>query len=162
MKPPFHLAGLILAMAAAGAGCGGMQMDTKPADSDGNRVVTGTVEVGDGVTLPPDAVAAVRVVDVAHRGYKDQNALALGKPNSTPGVDLPPQVIGEQRIDHPQGPSIPFAVKFSATDLQMEGGLILEARVSYGGKVKFFNVDSYAVNSANISSPRRIDVNGVR
>jgi len=139
-----------------------VQMDTKLENSDGNRVVTGTVEVGGGVTLPPDTVVAVRVVDVAHRGYQDQNAVALGKANTAPAVDLPPQVIGEQRIEHPDSASIPFAVKFAATDLQMEGGLILEARVSFGGKVQYFNVDSYAVNLANITSPRRIDVNGVR
>ena len=71
-------------------------------------------------------------------------------------------MIGEQRIAHPVGHSIPFSVRFNATDQQMNGGLVLEARVSYGGKVRFFNVDSYAVNSVNISSPRRVDVNGVR
>jgi uncharacterized lipoprotein YbaY len=162
MKTCFLLAGLLTAVAVAGPGCGGVQMDTKIDDPNANRVVTGTVEVGDGVVLPPDAVVAVRVEDVAHQGYKDQNAAMLGNPNAPQPVTMPPEVIGEQRIDHPQGPSIPFSVKFSATDQQMAGGLVLEARVSFGGKVRYFNVDSYAINSLNITSPRRIDVNGVR
>ena len=162
MKTCFSVAALLAAIVVAGPGCGGVQMDTKMDDPNANRVVTGTVEVGDGVVLPPDAVVAVRVEDVAHQGYHDENAAMLGNPNAPKPVTMPPEVIGEQRIDHPQGPSIPFAVKFSATDQQMAGGLILEARVSFGGKVRYFNVDSYAINSANIGSPRRVDVNGVR
>jgi uncharacterized lipoprotein YbaY len=138
-----------------------MDTTTTP-DPNANRVVTGTVEVGDGVVLPPDAVVAVRVVDVAHRGYVDQNAAAMGNPNAPQGVTLPPEVIGEQRIDHPVGASIPYTVRFSATDAQMDGGLVLEARVSFDGKVRYFNVESYAINSVNIGSPRRIEVNGVR
>jgi len=163
MKTCFLLAGLMAAIAVAGPGCGGVQMDTRVQDDpNANQVVTGTVEVGDGVELPPDAVVAVRVEDVAHQGYHDENALALGNPNAPKPVTMPPQTIGEVRIDHPKGPSIPFTLKFTATDQQMAGGLVLSARVSYGGKVRFFNVDSYAINSTNISSPRRIYVNGVR
>jgi uncharacterized lipoprotein YbaY len=131
-------------------------------ESTGNRVVTGTVELGEGIELPPDAMVAVRVVDVAHRGYRDQNALALGKPNPAQGVTLPPEVIGEQRIHHPTGHTVPFSVHFSANDEQMNGGLVLEARVSFAGKVKYFNVESYAINWGNLTSARRIDVNGVR
>ena len=162
MKTCFLLAGLLAAVVVAGPGCGGVQMDTKMEDPNANRVVTGTVEVGEGAMLPADAVIAVRVEDVAHQGYVDQNAALLGNPNAPKPVTMPPEVIGEQRIDHPQGVSIPFAVKFSATDQQMAGGLVLEARISFGGKVRYFNVESYAVNSSNITTPRKVYVNGVR
>ncbi|HEY3756384.1 MAG TPA: hypothetical protein VGL42_09570 [Opitutaceae bacterium] len=153
----------LLSVALAGltllSGCGSVEVDTTPA-GDSNRVVTGTVEVGGG-QLPPDAVVAVRVVDQVHHDYQDPNA-ALGVHSATSAVGLPPEVIGELKIPHATGPSVPFTLKFYCTDEQLSRGLVLEARVSYGGKVHYFNVESYALNSGNIGDPRRIYVNQVR
>lgn len=141
------------------SGCGSVEMDTTPA-GDPNRVVTGTVEVG-ADPLPADAVVAIRVVDQVHHDYQNPNAV-LGEPTATAAVSLPPEVLGELKLTHVQGPSIPFTLKFYCTDDQLAKGLVLEARVSYGGKVRAFNVDSYAVNSGNIGESRQIYVNRVR
>lgn len=147
-------------LACLGAGCGGMQVQGESA-SDPNRVATGSVELGDAVAPSPDMSVTVRVVDLAHKDFKDPNAV-LGVHSSTPAIAQPPEMLAEQKIDHVTSSSVPFAVKFYASDEQMTGGLILEARVSIKGKVRFFNLESYALNSGNIDTPRRIYVNEVR
>jgi uncharacterized lipoprotein YbaY len=148
------LAGLVVF-----SGCGSVEVDTTPA-GDANRIVTGTVEVGT-AQLPADTVVSVRVVDQVHHDFQDPNA-ALGEHSATAAVSLPPEVIGEVKVPTTSGPSVPFTLKFYCTDDQLSKGLVLEARVSYGGKVRYFNVESYALNSANISEPRRLYVNQVR
>lgn len=147
------------AACAALTGCGSVEMDTTPAGNP-NHAVSGTVEIGN-ANLPPDVVVTVRLVDQVHHDYQNPNAV-LGEPTATAAVSLPPEVIGEQKLTHVQGPSVPFVLKFYCTDDQLAKGLVLEARVSFGGKVRYFNVESYAVNSGNINDPKRIYVNGVR
>ena len=132
----FILAALAL---AAGAGCAHMGVDTTP-ESDPNRVVTGTVETGEAIPLPADAVVNVRVVDQSRS-------------------DLPPQVLGDQEIRSPGATPIPFSIEFRAEDDVMRRGLNLEARISFGHTVRYFNVSQVAVNLRNAADPHRILVN---
>lgn len=157
MKPSLYFAALAALFALTG--CGSMEMDTS-SQGDPNRVVTGTVEIGT-ASLPPDTTVAVRVVDQVHHDFQNPTAV-LGEHSATAAVSLPPEVLGELKIPHAAGPSVPFVLKFYCTDDQLSKGLVLEARVSYGGKVHYFNVESYALNSGNIGDPRRIYVNQVR
>ena len=72
---------------------------------------------------------------------------------------LPPQVLGEQRIKNPPAPPVAYRVEYSATDDQLRAGLSVEARVSFGGAVRWFNVNSYSVNLNNVNDPHAVTVN---
>jgi uncharacterized lipoprotein YbaY len=130
---------LLLAIGAALglAGCG--QLDLTP-EGDPSRVLTGQVEIDGSAALPPDTVVTVRVVD----------ASALG---------MPPQVIGAQTINNPGNAPVEFRVLYRADDELLRKGLNIEARVSFGGKVRYFNLNRYAVTLGNAADPHRITVN---
>ncbi len=135
MKP---ILGLLSAVAALGlAGCG--QLDLTP-EGDPSRVLTGQVEIGESIPLPADAVITVRVVD----------ATAVG---------MPPQVLGSQTIKNPGVAPVTFRVEYRADDETLRRGLNVEARVSFGGKIRYFNLNRYAVTLGNAADPHRINVN---
>jgi uncharacterized lipoprotein YbaY len=132
------LLGLLVAAAALGfAGCG--QLDITP-EGDPARVVTGAVETGEDVALPADTVVTVRVVDAS-------------------AVGMPPQVLGSQTISNPGVAPIGFRVEFRAEDELLRRGLNIEVRVSYGGKIRFFNRNGYALTLGNAADDHRIRVN---
>jgi uncharacterized lipoprotein YbaY len=134
MRHPLFL----LAAAAIGlSGCG--QLDLTP-EGNPSRVVTGQVELGEAAALPADAVVTVRVVDASNLG-------------------MPPQVLGSQTISNPGAAPIAFRVEFRAEDEVLRRGLNIEARVSFGGKVRYFNLNRYAVTLGNASDNHRIYAN---
>lgn len=128
----------ILAAAAALAlsGCG--QMDLTP-EGDPGRVLTGTVDVGGEVALPPDTTVTVRVVDTSNAG-------------------MPPVVLGSQTITNPGAAPIGFRVEYRAEDELLRQGLNVEARISFGGKVRYYNLNRYAVTLGNAADEHRITV----
>jgi uncharacterized lipoprotein YbaY len=113
-------------------------MDFTP-EGDPSRVLKGEVAIGEAVTLPADATVTVRVIDTNTQG-------------------MPPNVLGAQTITNPGVTPIPFHVEFQAEDDLLRLGLNIEVRVSYGGKVQYFNRNHYAVTLGNISDPHRISV----
>jgi uncharacterized lipoprotein YbaY len=128
---------LLIAVAAfALCGCG--QMDLTP-EGDPGRVLTGTVDLGEEVALPADATVTVRVVETADAG-------------------MAPQVLGSQTISNPGVAPIEFHIEYRAEDEVLRRGLNVEARISYGGKVRFYNVNRYAVTLGNAADPHRITV----
>jgi uncharacterized lipoprotein YbaY len=132
--------GLLAAFAALVlAGCG--QLDLTPEGSPG-RVVTGRVELGDGAALPADATVTVRVVDATKAG-------------------MPPLVLGSQTLRAPGDAPADFRVEFMADDETLRLGLNIEARVSFGGRVRYFNRNRYALTPGNASDPHRITVNPI-
>jgi uncharacterized lipoprotein YbaY len=134
-----RLALAILAAAAALglAGCG--HLDVTP-EGDPSRVLVGEVELGDDVTLPADTVVTVRVVDSS-------------------AIGMPPQVLGSQTIKTPAVAPISFRVEYNADDELLSRGLNVEVRVSFGGKVRFFNVNRYALTLGNAADIHRIHAN---
>lgn len=144
------------------AGCGSMEIDTRLPNPNPNRVVTGTVELGDLGDVPPGAEVSVRVLDTIQPDFRSPTAV-LGEPSTqTPGVQLPPQVVGEEDIKNASGSSIPFAVHYTANEDQLRAGLVLDARVSIDGKVRYYNASSYSLNLANAADPHHIYVNSAR
>jgi uncharacterized lipoprotein YbaY len=133
-----RIARVLIAVAALGAlaGCG--QMDLTP---EGNpaRVLTGEVSLGDGAALPADATVTVRVID----------------PNTS---GMPPRVLGSQTIANAGPAPVAFRVEFQADDDLLRLGLNIEARVSFGGKVQYFNRNHYAVALGSISDTHRVTV----
>jgi uncharacterized lipoprotein YbaY len=126
---------LIVAAVLAGGGCG--QLDTTP-EGDPSRVLTGTIDLGGDNALPADATVTVRVVDTANAG-------------------MPPQVLGSQTFRPGSGP-IEFRVEYRADDELLRRGLNVDARISSGGKMRFYNVNRYAVTLGNAVDPHRIEV----
>ena len=136
--PYLRLAGLIVPLLF---GCG--HMDFTPAGTgDPSRVLTGTISAQDNDTLPADAEVAVEVVDPQRTLEK-----------------APSSVLGEQLIKNPGQFPIAFRVEYTAVDEALQRGLIVQVRISYGGKVRFFNVNSSSVTLSNLSDPHRISVN---
>ncbi|HXN35913.1 MAG TPA: YbaY family lipoprotein [Opitutaceae bacterium] len=128
----------ILAAAAAIAlsGCG--QVDLTP-EGDPGRVLTGTVDVGAEVPLPTGATVTVRVVDTSNAG-------------------MPPVVLGLQTITNPGVAPIRFRVEYRAEDEVLRRGLNVDARISFGGRVQYFNLNRYAVTLGNAADEHRIAV----
>jgi uncharacterized lipoprotein YbaY len=135
-----HAIGLLAAAGAlALAGCGHLELSP---EGDPLRVLTGRVELGASEALPADAVITVRVVDASNPG-------------------MPPEVLGFQTIKNPGVAPVGFRVEYRAEDEVLRKGLNVEARVSIGGKVRYYNLKSYAVTLGNASDPHRIYVNPV-
>lgn len=129
---------LLLAAAAlvAFSGCG--QVDLTP---EGNpaRVLKGEVEIPDVALLPSDATVVVRVMDGTASG-------------------MPPSVLGAQTIKNPGSTPVAFSVDYRAEDDLLRRGLNIEVRVSYGGRVRYFNRNKYAVTLGNVDDTHRINV----
>ena len=135
-----HALGFLAAAAAlALSGCG--QLDLTP-EGDPSRVLNGQVEMGASIALPADAVITVRVVDTSNSG-------------------MPPEVLGSQTIRSPGAAPVAFRVEYRAEDEVLRRGLFVEARVSIGGKVRYYNLNRNAVTLGNASDTHRIYVNPV-
>ncbi len=129
--------GLLASVAAlALSGCGHLELSP---EGDPLRVLTGQVDLGSPVALPADATVTVRVEDASAQGQ-------------------PPQVLGSQTVRNPGAAPVDFRLEYRAEDEVLRRGLSIEARVSYGGKVQYYNVNRYAVNLGSVSDPHRISV----
>ncbi len=131
--PPAFLACLC---ALALAGCGHLELSP---EGDPLRVLTGQVDLGDAVALPSDATVTVRVEDTSAAG-------------------MPPQVLGSQTVSNPGTAPIAFRLEYRAEDEVLRRGLNIEARVSYSGRVQYYNVNRYVVTLGNATDPHRISV----
>lgn len=135
MKTTYRLLAAIAALTLAG--CGHIELSP---EGDPLRVLTGEVSIGDSVALPADAEITVRVVD-------------------TSAIGMPPEVLGSQTIRNPGTAPISFRVEYRAEDEVLRRGLNIEARISFGGKIRYFNLNRYVVALGNVSDAHRINVN---
>jgi uncharacterized lipoprotein YbaY len=135
----FRAAILSAAAVLAFAGCG--QLDLTP-EGDPGRVLAGRVELGDGAALPAGAMIMVRIVDASNTG-------------------MPPLVLGSQTFRAPDSGPIEFRVVYRAEDDLLRRGLNVEARVSFAGKVRYANMNQYAVTLGNAMDQHRITVNPI-
>ncbi|HEY1765949.1 MAG TPA: YbaY family lipoprotein [Opitutaceae bacterium] len=133
------LACLAVAGALAFSGCG--HLDLAPEGSPG-RFVTGQVALSDRAALPPGSVVTVRVVDASVNG-------------------APPDVLGTQTLNNPGSTPVDFRVVYRAEDDVLRRGLNIEARVSVDGKMRYFNMNHYALNLGNAAEPHQITVNPI-
>ena len=123
----------------ASAGCG--QLDLTP-EGNPSRVLIGQVDWGDATPLPADATVTVRVVDASK-------------------VGMPPDVLGSQTIRNPGVAPVAFRVEYRAEDDVLRHGLNVEVRVSWGGRVRYYNVNGHAVTFGNAADTHRVTVNPV-
>jgi uncharacterized lipoprotein YbaY len=127
---------LALAALAAFAGCGQMEFSPQ-GQGDPARVLTGEVDIPDASVLPADASVTVRIEDTS---------------------SMPPAVLGSQTIANPGSTPVSFRVEYRAEDDVLMRGLNIEVRVSYGGKVQYYNRNRYAVSLGNATDSHRITV----
>ncbi len=127
----------VLALAAfAAPGCGHLDLSS---EGDPLRVLAGQVEIAGQAPLPSDASVTVRVVDMSDAG-------------------VPPRVLGSQTIERPASSPVAFRVEYRAKDEILRRGLNIEARISSGGRVQYYNRERYAVTLGNASDPHSITV----
>ncbi len=134
MKPSLLSAGALVAALLVNAGCGHLALQ---AEGDPERVLTGTVNFHAAEPLPPDTVVTVRLIDPAGPG----------------GL---PAMLGEKTIENPGSPPVAFKIEYRAEDDLLRRGLKLEARVSIGGKLRYYNVSGYGVTLAKAADPQEI------
>ena len=135
MKPALRLLAVLAALSISGCG----HLDVTP-EGNPSRVLTGRVDLGDAVALPADAVVTVRVVE-------------------PPRAGVPQNVLGSQTIRNPGSAPVEFRVEYTADDELLRRGLNVEARVSWGGKVRYYNMNGHAVTLGNAGDSHRIAVN---
>jgi uncharacterized lipoprotein YbaY len=75
--------------------------------------------------------------------------------------DTPLRVLGSQTITKPGASPVAFRVEYLAEDELLRHGLNVEARVSWGGRVRYLNMNGYAVTLGNAADPHRIVVNAI-
>ena len=76
-------------------------------------------------------------------------------------MSQPPTVLGEQTIRNPGQAPVAYRIEYTATDEQLRRGLNIEARVAFGGRVRFSNRNGFAITLLNVSDPHAIVVNPV-
>ena len=128
-----------------------------------NRVVSGTVNLRADMTLPPDAVVVVRVVDPSGAGLArvaaNQDLPVLSQPTPSRPVE---QVLGEQTIPAAVGPAVPFRIEYQADDTLLRHGLNIEARITFGGRVQFRTANAHVLTLTNSSYPHEVWVEAAR
>lgn len=132
------------------AGCG--HVDLTP-EGNPNRVITGTVHVRMDLIPPPDAEVVVRLVqpaDVTAAPTRAGNDLVIGERGTR---ERPAQVVAEQVIRTPGALPVPFRLEFRASDAELRHGLNIEGRISWGGRVRFRNVEAQLVTLATTGRP---------
>jgi uncharacterized lipoprotein YbaY len=156
---PFRSPQAVLLAGLLAAGCG--HLDVTP-HADPDRVLSGTVNLYNGPdTLPDDTVIIIRVVDAVppKPAASTQADPTLRRP--VPPPDMPPEVLGEKTIAHPGSAPVPFEVEYRAEAAQLEHGLNVEVRVSYGGRVRYLNQNRYSIGLNDADIPHAIWVGPV-
>ncbi len=104
--------------------CSHLDLSTAPL---GDQVVRGTVDFHP--VAPYGKVSVlVRMVDVTHSDSV---------------------VIGEQTIDTTEKPPVAFKITYTADQIEPPKRVQLDVRVSVDGKLRYYNINSYAVTPMN-------------
>jgi uncharacterized lipoprotein YbaY len=121
------LPALALLFALAGCKSASPYLNTAPRPM-GDQVLRGTVSYPAGVELPADAVLTVRLLDASRN-------------------DLP---ISSQTIARPGASPVAFQIDYKAEDIRPPRRAWVEARVSFGGRLR---LRSNALNATGLVTP---------
>ena len=157
-KSPLVFLSALCAALLAGGGCGTINTTS---GGDTNRVIKGTVNFRSDLVLPPDAEVVVRLFDASALG-QSKSAAARDLPVvDRPKAQLTPQVLGEQTIKAPPAGPVAFRIEYEADDSLLRHGLNIDARISYGGRVRLRTVNTRAVTLGNAADPHEVWVESV-
>jgi putative lipoprotein len=137
MKRFLFLPALLATVLLLCNGCA--SLDIKP-EGDVNRVLTGTVNYNADEPLPPGATLTVRLLDPSD-------------------LSAPPMVVGEQTLKDPGASPVAFRIEYTASDTLLQHGLNIEARIAIGGRLQFYNVNSYAVTLNHATDSQQVWIN---
>lgn len=135
------------------AGCEHLELATAGSP---DRVLNGTLNFPS--ALPAGAEVLVRLIDVASTDGAQmpiRNDLPLGDRAKPVVMD---RVLGQylQKMETVTTQPVPFKIEYQAADSVLRHGLNVEARISFGGKVRFRTLSAHVVTLA--SSPFRQEV----
>ncbi len=155
MKIPMLFLSLAAALLLAGTGCG--HLDTS-GEGDPNRIVSGVVNVRMNLLPPPDCQVVVRLIeppDVTAAPTAASKDMVIGERGTR---ERPEQVVAEQVIRAPAALPVPFQLEFHADDAQLRHGFNIEARISWGGRLRFRNIESQAVTLDTVAKKQTISL----
>jgi uncharacterized lipoprotein YbaY len=140
---------LALAALLAGAGCSSASLDLRP-ESDPARVLNGTVNFRNDQPLPADAEVVVRVLDAS--GIEQARVAANRNLPVTAHAQVAagPVTLAEKTVPVGPGQALPFRIEFNASDEVMRHGVNIEARITYGGAVRFRTVSAQVVTLSSV------------
>ncbi len=144
LLPPLALAALAL------AGCASASLDIRP-EGDPNRTLRGTVNFRSETPLPADAEVVVRVVDPMSFEQARTAASRDVPVQARAQVTAMPTLLAEQRVTLAPGQSLPFAIEFNASDELLRRGVNIEARITYGGTVRYRTINAHLVTLGNLA-----------
>ena len=150
MKSRFASLALACAALLAGGGCGSMSLDVGP-EGDPSRVLNGTVNFRSERPLPPDAEIVVRLVDTANLDQARAAAKGDVPVAARAQAVLPPTVLAEQKVPLVPGGAIPFRLEFTASDELLRHGVNIEARITFGGSVRFRTVNAQVITLSTVA-----------
>ena len=145
-------------LAGALAGCGSLEVThgTNP-----DRVLAGTVNVG--TALPAGAEIVVRLL--APPATQDPlRAAGADMPVITrPTVQSSERVVAEQTVTLTAGTSdpVPFRLTYFAEDAVMRRGLTVDARVSFGGHLRYRTIQAHAITLNSSFNQQEVSVQPV-
>ena len=131
------LAALVLLLAVAVCGDAGAGAD----GGGGGAAVSGTIAYGEGIALPPGAVAVVQLRDVSL-------------------ADAPSVLIAEQRIANPGSAPIAFRIGYDPARIDARRTYAVQAEIRDGDRLLFVNDTAYEVLTGG--QPDRVDMVLVR
>jgi uncharacterized lipoprotein YbaY len=150
---------LILAGLVCGfAGCSNLEV-TRGTNPD--RVLSGKVNAR--TALPAGAEIVVRLLAPAATQDPLRAAGADVPVVTRPTVHSSERVLAEQTITLQSGTSdpVPFRIAYYAEDALLRRGLNLEARVSFGGRLRFRTVQAHPVTLNSSFNPQDVSVQAI-
>ncbi|WP_094506875.1 META domain-containing protein [Brucella thiophenivorans] len=107
------------------------------------KTISGKAIYRERIALPPEAHLIVQLVDVSL-------------------ADAPSKIIGETRIEAPQGSPIPFAISFDTDKVEPQHTYALQARIAAGDTLWFVNDERYTVDPKDAAAPIELKLVMVR
>jgi len=140
------------------AGCA--NLDMTPAGNP-NRMLKGAVDVG--IPLPAGTDITIRLL--AAPGIETSRPAGGDLPIApTQGTAAMERVVATHSfaLRAPSKESVDFAFEYEADDAQLRRGVMLDVRISHGGKLRYRSVTAHVVTLSSSPFPQRVQVQAVR
>jgi len=140
------------------AGCA--SLDMTPAGNP-NRMLRGAVDVG--IPLPAGTEVTLRLLAVpgAETGRPAGSDLPIAPTQGTAATE---RVVATHSfaLRAPSRESLEFAFEYEADDALLRRGLMLDVRISHGGKLRYRTVTAHVVTLSSSPFPQRVQVQALR
>lgn len=150
---------LFVALAALllSAGCNSIDVTSGGISS---RVLNGTVAAGMGLPAGSEITVRLFAVSAAPEGPRPANNELVPLLRPTQGGE---RVLGEQTQKLAAGTAdpVPFQIEYTADDATVRHGLNVEARISFGGKLRYRTINAHVVTLASSAFRQEVAVQSV-